>query len=804
VSTLRTKLRRDLGRQKAQFAAITITVFLGITMFGATYDSFQNLEASYAQTATEFTFANLTVAGGDVLQFAAETAGIPGVEAVSTRTVADLPFRLGDTKLLGRVVGVPASGPVVNRVLVLEGRDPAGPNALLMEEHLAAHFKITPGDKFDIQGLSGWTEVEVTGIISSPEYIWPAASRQEVITTPDNFGVVFTTESTAAALAGIGSPNEALTYYAGGDENDSLSESLTARSYELGALETFTRAEQPSNAALEEDLKGFEELGLFFPILFLSAAAMAAYVMITRLVHAQRPQIGILLANGFTKRQVLRHYLGFGLVPGLIGSIPGAIAGVLLARVITGLYTGFISVPITVIRFYPSTLFTAIFLGLLATLVAAAAPALAASRLSPAESMRGSVPAGKGRASLVERLWVFVYRLPGKLFGQDEGGRHERPPLGRLPIRWRMTLRGIERNPRRTIYTVIGVVLSLTLVLVSWGMLDTIEHLMDRQFVQIQKEDARVYFATPAGATDLAALENIEGIARVEASLELPIAIEANGNRYETFLVAVDGETRMHTFFTGPDTTTTLPTNGVLAGIGVADQLNIAAEDAVSVTVGGVNLTLDTHVSEFIDEPLGSMVYISAGYAEELAGIPLPATSALLTYEEGASSADIRNAIVELPQVAAFEDANAIYNIMQDYMALFYVFIGVMLAFGAAMAFALIFNTMSVNIAERSREVATLLAVGTKRRTISRLITTENLLVAAIGIPFGLVVGYLTSAAAMASFQSDMFRFELYVRPSTFVWSALAILIVALVSQWPGLRAVGRMDIARVVKERAT
>ncbi|MDH3260262.1 MAG: FtsX-like permease family protein [Acidimicrobiia bacterium] len=783
MSTLRTKLRRDLGRQKAQFAAITITVFLGITMFGASYDSFQNLEASYAQTATEFSFANLTLAGGDVVQFATDSAGLPGVEAVSTRTVADLPFRLGDTKLLGRVVGIPESGPIVNQVLVLEGSDPTGPNSVLMEEHLAAHFDITPGDTFEIQGPSGWMGVEIAGIISSPEYIWPAASRQEVITTPDNFGVVFAPQSTAAALSGEGNPNEAVVYYNDGHENEALTESLTTRAYELGALETFTRAEQPSNAALEEDLAGFEEMGLFFPILFLSAAAMAAYVMITRLVHAQRPQIGILLANGFTKRQVLRHYLGYGIVPGLIGSIPGAIAGVLLARVITGLYTTFISVPITVIRFYPSTLFAAIALGLLATLVAAAAPALAASRLSPAESMRGSVPTGKGRASLAERLL---------------------PPLRRLPIRWRMTLRGIERNPRRTIYTVIGVVLSLTLVLVSWGMLDTIEHLMDRQFVQIQKEDARVYFTTPVGAADLAALADIAGVAGVEPSLELPIAIEAKGERYETLLVAIDADTEMHTFYTGTDTTTTLPTNGVLAGIGVADQLNIAAGDAVSVTVGGVNLTLDTHVTDFIDEPLGSMVYISESYAEELAGIPLPATSALLTYEEGASSSDIRNAIVELPQVAAFEDAKAIYNIMQDYMALFYVFIGVMLAFGAAMAFALIFNTMSVNIAERSREVATLLAVGTKRRTISRLITTENLLVAAIGIPLGLVAGYLTSAAAMASFQSDMFRFELYVRPSTFVWSAVAILIVALISQWPGLRAVRRMDIASVVKERST
>jgi len=197
------------------------------------------------------------------------------------------------------------------------------------------------------------------------------------------------------------------------------------------------------------------------------------------------------------------------------------------------------------------------------------------------------------------------------------------------------------------------------------------------------------------------------------------------------------------------------------------------------------------------------MVYISRAYAEQLAGMPLPATSAMLTYAPGSVAGVVRSRLVELPEVAAFEDANAIFDTMQQFMALFYAFVGVMLAFGAAMAFALIFNTMSVNIAERSREVATLLAVGTRRRTISRLITTENLLVAVIGIPLGLAVGYLTSAAAMASFQSDMFRFQLYVRPTTFVWSGLALLVVALISQWPGLRAVNRMDIARIVKERS-
>lgn len=94
------------------------------------------------------------------------------------------------------------------------------------------------------------------------------------------------------------------------------------------------------------------------------------------------------------------------------------------------------------------------------------------------------------------------------------------------------------------------------------------------------------------------------------------------------------------------------------------------------------------------------------------------------------------------------------------------------------------------------------MAVGTDRRRISRLITVENLLVAMIGIPVGLVVGWLAARAAMASFSSDLFAFDLHMQPTTFLWATLAMLAVALLSQWPGLRAIRRLSIPKIVKER--
>jgi putative ABC transport system permease protein len=76
-------------------------------------------------------------------------------------------------------------------------------------------------------------------------------------------------------------------------------------------------------------------------------------------------------------------------------------------------------------------------------------------------------------------------------------------------------------------------------------------------------------------------------------------------------------------------------------------------------------------------------------------------------------------------------------------------------------------------------------------------------IVTLIGIVPGLIIGYLVADLFMASFSSDQFSFALEMRTSTLIFSAIAILVVALLSQIPGLRAVRRIDVAEVVRERA-
>jgi len=790
VSVLARKRRRDLHRRRFQYSAVVLTVFLGVALFGASYDAFRNLDASYNRAYEELRFANLTITDGDVDSLERRVESTPGVEAVEARVQADLPIQVGETKLLGRVIGLPAGRqPEVNRVDVKAGTylESASTDGVLVEQHMADHFELDPGDRVRVHGAGGRREVEVLGVAASPEYLWPARSRQDLLPSPDDFGVVFATEALALELAGVADPNQLVAYYDGGRPNQALTGQLTAASNQAGAGVVLTRAEQPSNSALQEDIQGFQELAIMFPVLFLSAAALATGVLLRRLVIAERPIVGMLRACGFSRAHVIRHYLGFGLLVGLVGGVLGAAVGFLLAGAVTNLYTSALSIPVTVTQLSLGTVIVGIVFGLATGILAAALPARAAAATPPAEAMRRFAPARGGRSSLAERAV---------------------PPLRRLPPRWAMVMRGVGRNRARTASTALGVVLALVLILVSWGMIDTVQILVDRQFTEVDRQDAQLYFAEPLDRAVVREVSGTEGVERAEPAVQVPVSLRRGTHSYATTLVGLEPDTQMHGFLSAGGGETELPSGGLLAGEALSSELDAGVGQEIRITSAteGADAGLSTRapVREFLDEPLGTMVYASLPAIRAVAGPAIGIGNvALVRYEPGADREAMRDRLSRLPGVVAFEDTRALLETVNQYLGLFYAFVGVMLVFGGAMAFALMFNSISSSIAERSVELATMKASGAGFGTLARLITAENVLITILGIGPGLVIGYIVAAVFMDSFSSDQFSFALQMRGSTLVLSALAILGVALLSQWPGLRAVRRIDVARVVRERA-
>ena len=794
VSTLSRALWRELRRRPAQILSVGLVIALGVALFTASFDAFLNLTGSYEHMYRETRLAHVTAIGGPTDEVVAAGEQMPALVATATRTVADVPLRPREGHaLLGRAVGMPADGNAeVNAIQIIEGQglDPARPDAVVMEQHMAGHFGFEPGDSVDVSTRDGWRAMEIIGIAASPEYLWPARSRQEVLVLPDDFGVIFAPEPFVAGLAPGAQRSEVL-FRLADDASGEAVEAARDAAIASGAAAAFILDEQPSNAALQEDVAGFAEMSVMFPAFFLIAAAFATYVLLGRMIGAQQANIGTLRASGFSKRSILWHYAAIGIVLGIVGAIVGVVLGALLAELVTRLYTSVLSIPAAVVEVRLSTIAIGLLTGLLTGVAAAVLPARSASRISPAAAMRGPLPPGAGGMSLLERLI---------------------PPVRNLPVRWLTAIRGMGRARRRSVATIVGVVLATMLVLVSWGMVDTIQTLLDRQFVEIQRHDAQLHVALGSADAVAADVSGAAGIDAVEVALAAPVSIGSDGRTYSTMLTALQPDAQLHRLRAPDGSTLPVPDAGILLGTALQGQLDIAVGDSVSLEVASLLRLEDVPVAGFVDEPLGTNAYASLPFATAALGESFgslmpegasPANLLMLTFEEGTDSDDMRATLSAIEGVEAYVDSNGLYDLAQQFMALFYAFIGVMIVLGGVLAFALIYNTMSANISERQGELAVLRILGLSQRSIGSLVTTQNMLLTVIGLVPGLVFGWILASIFMATFSSDMFTFDLEVRPTTFLFTAAAILVVGLLSQWPALRAVSRLDLGQIVRDRS-
>jgi putative ABC transport system permease protein len=791
VKYLALKRRRDLLRRRWQYGAVALIIFLGVMMFAASYDAYRNLDASYKGTYERLAFADMTIVA-DAPELASALSETDGVSAVTVRRQADVPLRIRQGRtLLGRMVGMPADEqPAVNRIDVTAGAYlPVGsPDAIVVETHMAEHFGLSPGDRLEYFDGATWRDSSVAGIAVSPEYIWPARSAQEIFASPDDFGVVFASAETLSRVDETFSEEQILVRYEAGVDSAAVEAGVTEAARRAGATSITAQADQPSNKTLQLDVLGFQQMAYAFPVMFLLAAGMAAYTLLTRLVYQDRSVIGTLRANGLDRGRVVRHYLSFGVTLGLGAAAVGVLVGVPLGWSTTYLYTRELGIPDTVRDLHPVTVVIGLVFGLVAGLLSAWVPARAAARVDPAEAMRGPIPRQSGQISLVERVV---------------------PPLRHLPIRWRMVLRGIGRNRRRSLSTVIAVVLALVLILAGWGLLDTIQILLDRQFNHIVLEDASVLFARPVTTTEKERIAAVDGVTAAEVVSSLAVSVRGDSAAYATQLSGYQSDTTMHGFPWGM-----LTGSGVILGVTLHDTLQVSVGDRVTLTFPDLSTQIEVPVVGFVDEPLGTFAYMEQAQLAQRLGAADPvadqtrlaqpdAAIVAVRVAQEADRAAVFDRIRGLKGVAGVSDSRMLYDTAQQFMGLFWLFVGVMLLFAGLLAFALIFNVMSVNLAERVGELATMRASGVSRRRIASLIVGESLLLTCLGIPLGLVAGWWVTGAMLASYSSDLFVFTPQIRPSTFVLAGLAMVAVTLVSLWPGIRAVGRIDLGKVVRERS-
>jgi putative ABC transport system permease protein len=774
---LRRKVRRDVWRERWRFAAIGAVIAIGVAVFIAATDAYRNLDRSFDRAYATQRLPDAILSGPDVAALRDTVAKMPGRPLVDVRHQADAGIRVNRHALYGRAVGVPDSRQP--RVSLLDMQTGALPHdgQLVIEQHLADHYHLGPGDTVELLGTRGWQPFTVAGSALSTEYLWPARSGQEILTTPEDFGVVFLPDNELQRA--LAYPVEQIAVYA---RDRFAADALIAAVGEFArdaGLQFVPREQQASYHTLADDVVQFGTLARILPWLFLAAVVLATYVLLSRIVAAQRAVIGTLIANGLSAGAVRRHYLGYGLACAAVGTLPGLIGGYLLEQWITTKYTEAIALPMHVTSMHPLTYLLAAIAAVTVALLAAVGPADAAARMQPAEAMRVAPPMDRGRRSVIERLL---------------------PVLDRIPARWRMMLRAILRNRRRTAFTVVGVAVSVILVMVFAGMRDTLPGMVARQFGQIERQDGEVVVSGPTDAV-LGELQADPDIGAAEAYSSYGVTVSSVAHRYETLMTGLAPQTQMHAF-TGEAGADRLSDDGVLLGVGLRDMLSVSLGDRIDVVLPQYGRGFTTRVAGFVDEPFSPVVYISTNHLSAAAG-PLPANGVFVKLRRGTDGRAFGDRVASMPGVVAYRSTTSLASTMRDAFSLYDTLVGIMLVLAGVMAAAMLYNAMSANISERLGELSALHAQGMGAGMLARLIATENLSLALVAVPFGVVGGVLLADRLLSTYHSLGYHLRLEMRPTTPVVVMCGILFAAALAQIPAVRRVHSIDLARIVRERA-
>ncbi len=137
-------------------------------------------------------------------------------------------------------------------------------------------------------------------------------------------------------------------------------------------------------------------------------------------------------------------------------------------------------------------------------------------------------------------------------------------------------------------------------------MIDTVQVLLDQQFVQIQRYDAELHLAGRPAEEVAADVAAVKGVEDVEQALVVPVSVVGPKGSYSTTLTALEPGSEMHVLL-GPDGhRLPVPAEGVVLGEALQGQLGIAVGDTVTLDVAGLDDRRRTCPSpDSSSEPLG-------------------------------------------------------------------------------------------------------------------------------------------------------------------------------------------------------
>ncbi|MGB5760135.1 MAG: FtsX-like permease family protein [Acidimicrobiales bacterium] len=732
---------------------------------------------------------------GSLLEALAGIDGASGVDAAAERLVVDSQVDTGgagSVLVSARLVGMRfESDRPVDEVWISDGTAPAGeePDGLVaVLEAKFADDRSLP-DRGSIEVAGGRT-VAYTGLGVAPEDFF-YEGPEGTIAAEGELAILYLPLQSAQTISGrTGSVNDLVMTLVEGADRDAMEAQLTSAVSALGLSATVsTFDDSDAVRVLYEDIDNDQRIWNALSALVLGAAALAAFNLVSRIVEAQRREIGIGMALGVPRRQLAIRPLLIGTQVAVLGTIAGIGVGLLVGNAFGNLLESVRPLPVHRTPFQFGVYAQGAALGLVVPLAASALPVWRALRVEPIEAIRtGHLTAKTSRLT----DWTGILRLPGSTMSQ-------------------MPVRNVLRNPRRAILTAVGVGAAITALVAVLGMLDSINRTLELggdEFTKGDPDRVVVQLDTfyPADSTVITAIADKATVGHVDTGLRLPataVASDPEGD-IELLVEFIDLDDALWTPTIVDGSSKPDDGTGIVIARKVADDLGVTVGDTLTLRhptrSGPAGFTMSETglvVAGIHANPIRTFAFMDLADAQQF-GLQNTVNLVQAYPADDASPSDVQRAIFGLPGVTASQPVARITQAIDKALDQLVSFFLVTAAAVLILAVLISFNATRITIEERQREHATMRAFGLPLRTVLGVVAKESVLIGAAATVIGLAGGVVFLRWMLASLANTTLPdvgIGLYVSPVTIMIAAIVGIAAVAVTPLFLTRRLKRMDL---------
>lgn len=577
--------------------------------------------------------------------------------------------------------------------------------------------------------------------------------------------------------------------------NDSLIESLND-SLDLAneAVTTINDAQVFVN--IRQDSIGFSSydsnvgkvgaLAKIFPVFFFVVALLVALTTMTRLVEENRTQIGTLKALGYSNGQVLGEYLLYSLSSSILGCILGfAVGFVLFPSAISSAYDMMFVVPKTVTPFRLDIVLWVAPVTIGSIIVATILACWNEFRACPAELVRPKAPAAG------KRIWL----------------EHIGFIWNHLNFTLKVTCRNLFRYKKRFFMTVIGVAGCSALLLTGFGVKDSVNDIVDKQFGEVYRYDLSILTNKQNSYQEGSDLRDIlddntkisKWLGFYEASGKVIV-----GDSEETIAICVPQDpSKLPDFITLQERKSgkevSFPTNGIVLTEKLCETLNIQVGD--SLTIENVDgLKGETTLAGITENYVTSYAYMSDSTYNQIFNKSVEYTTILCCLVNVKQADDIVSEIMSDKDVIYVTSVSSLKDSFNDSINSINGVVLVLILAAGLLCIVVLYNLTNVNICERRKELATIRVLGFHKREVEQYIFRETNLLSLFGTIVGLGIGIWLHSFVVRTVEVDQVMFGRNIYPQSYLYALLISMIFTLVVNQIMKRQIHKVDMVEAMK----